>query len=43
MSVAPVALNYVAATNITPEAFQPFGQVDLPLVDGTPYGPHEAQ
>ncbi|MGD1905425.1 MAG: ureidoglycolate lyase [Leptolyngbyaceae cyanobacterium] len=43
MSVAPVDLNYVAATNITHEAFQPFGQVVLPLVDGTPYGPHEAQ
>ncbi|MDA0866734.1 MAG: ureidoglycolate lyase [Cyanobacteria bacterium] len=43
MATAPVALNHVAAINITPENFAPFGQVILPLVDGTPYGPKEAQ
>lgn len=43
MTATPVALNHVAATQITPERFEPFGQVILPLVDGTPYGPNAAQ
>jgi ureidoglycolate hydrolase len=43
MAAAPVALQYVAATHVTPDSFAPYGQVILPLVDGTLYGPKAAQ
>ncbi len=37
------SLKYLPVTTITPEAFQPYGQVIAAIPDGQLYGPNEAQ
>lgn len=43
MIAQPVELRSLKSELITYEGFAPFGQVIFPSVDGTVYGPHDAQ
>jgi ureidoglycolate hydrolase len=43
MTPAPVITQSLPAEPITAETFAPFGQVIFASVDGTPYGPDDAQ